>query len=72
MLLFIWVYFWYTCKLTLAKRVTNKNIVLLYCILLCGWLISRAVIGQFQVRKKPYGPLAFDHLFKTGIINKAI
>ena len=40
--------------------------------LLYGWLISRAVIGRFQVRKLPYGPLALDHHFKNGIINKAI
>ena len=31
-----------------------------------------AVIGQFQVRMWSYGPLALDHLFETGIINKAI
>ena len=43
------------------------------------WLISRAVIGQFQVRKQPYGHLALGHLFKRhiirsfpGIINKTI
>ena len=40
--------------------------------LLYGWQILRAVIGQFQVWKLLYGPLALDHLFKTGIINKAI
>ena len=34
-------------------------------------MILRAVIGQFQVRKLPYGPPAVDYFYKTGI-TKAI
>ena len=32
-----------------------------YSDLLHGQWIFRAVIGQFQVRMYPYGPLALDH-----------
>ena len=42
---------------------------MLYCILLYGRLISRAVIGRFQVRKEPYGPPALDQLSKRQMIS---